>query len=61
MSAFRVVLDASVEVRIAVVYATFVVVLMFRSRPHHVGAAGALFGPLAVAYILAILASLVWR
>lgn len=57
-SAFRVVLDASIEVRGAVVYATFVVVLVFLPVLTMSGVQGRLFGPLAVAYILAILASL---
>jgi CzcA family heavy metal efflux pump len=57
-SAFRVVLDASIEVRGAVVYATFVVVLVFLPVLTMSGVQGRLFGPLAIAYILAILASL---
>ncbi len=57
-SAFRVVLDASVEVRGAVVYATFVVALVFLPVLTMTGTQGRLFAPLAVAYILAILASL---
>ncbi len=54
----RVILDASMEVRGAVVYATFVVVLVFLPVLTMSGVQGRLFGPLAVAYILAILASL---
>lgn len=57
-SAFRVVLDASVEVRSAVVYATFVVVLVFVPVLTMSGLQGRMFAPLGVAYILAILASL---
>jgi CzcA family heavy metal efflux pump len=57
-SAFRVVLDASLEVRSAVVYATFVVVLVFLPVLTLTGLQGSFFAPLAVSYILAILASL---
>jgi CzcA family heavy metal efflux pump len=57
-SVFRVVLDASVEVRGAVVYATFVVALVFLPVLTMSGIQGRLFGPLAIAYILSILASL---
>jgi CzcA family heavy metal efflux pump len=58
-SAFRVVLDASVEVRSAVVYATFAVALIFTPILSLSGIAGRLFAPLGMAYILSILASLV--
>src|SRR5215831_4238382 len=58
-SAFHVVLDASLEVRSAVVYATFAVILVFLPVLNMSGLAGSLFGPLAVSYIWAILASLV--
>ena len=54
-----VVLDASLEVRHSVVYATFVVALVFAPVLTMSGVQGALFQPLAVAYILATLASLV--
>ena len=57
-SAFRVVLDASLEVRSAVVFATFVVALVFVPVLTLSGLQGKLFAPLAVAYLLAILASL---
>jgi CzcA family heavy metal efflux pump len=57
-SVFRVVLDASMEVRTAVVYATFAVVLVFIPILTISGIAGKLFAPLGVAYIFAILASL---
>ncbi|HYM13474.1 MAG TPA: efflux RND transporter permease subunit [Bryobacterales bacterium] len=57
-SAFRVVLDASLEVRSAVVYATFIVALVFLPVLTLTGLQGRLFAPLAIAYILAILASL---
>jgi CzcA family heavy metal efflux pump len=55
---YRVVLDASLEVRSAVVYATFVVALVFLPVLTMSGVQGRLFAPLAIAYILAILASL---
>ncbi len=58
-SAFSVVLDASLEVRSAVVYATIIVVLAFLPVFFLEGLAGSFFRPLAAAYILAILASLV--
>lgn len=58
-SAFRVVLDASLEVRSAVVYATLIVVLTLVPVFFLEGLAGSFFRPLAAAYILAILASLV--
>ncbi|MBI3664855.1 MAG: efflux RND transporter permease subunit [Acidobacteria bacterium] len=57
-TAFRVVLDASLEVRSAVVYATFVVALVFLPVLTMTGLQGRLFAPLGIAYILAILASL---
>lgn len=58
-SAFKVVIDASNEVRSAVVYATAIVVIVFLPIFFLDGIAGAFFRPLALAYILAILASLV--
>jgi CzcA family heavy metal efflux pump len=54
----RVILNASLEVRGAVVYATFAVVLVFLPVLALPGLAGRFFAPLALAYILAILASL---
>ena len=53
-----VVLDASLEVRGAVVYASFAVILVFLPVITLPGIAGRLFAPLGFAYILAILASL---
>ena len=57
-SSARVVFDASLEVRSSVVYATFVVALVFTPILALTGVQGALFRPLALSYILAILASL---
>jgi len=56
--AFRVVLDASLEVRTAVVYATFIVALVFLPVLTLTGLQGKFFAPLALSYILAIMASL---
>ncbi|QDU98698.1 efflux RND transporter permease subunit [Lignipirellula cremea] len=57
-SAFAVVLSASLEVRSAVVYATLIVIFAFLPVFFLEGLAGSFFRPLAMAYILAILASL---
>ena len=57
-SAFQVVLDASLEVRSAVVYASLIVILVFVPVFFLEGLAGAFFRPLALAYVLAIVASL---
>jgi CzcA family heavy metal efflux pump len=56
---FNVVLDASIEVRSAVVYATFIVALVFLPVLTMTGLQGSFFAPLALSYILAIMASLV--
>lgn len=56
--AFRVVLDASIEVRSAVIYATFIVVIVFVPVFTMTGIQGRLFSPLGLAYVLAVLASL---
>ena len=55
---FAVILDASLEVRTAVVYATFIVALVFVPVLTLTGLQGKFFAPLALSYILAILASL---
>jgi CzcA family heavy metal efflux pump len=57
-SAAAVVLSASLEVRSAVVYATFIVVLVFVPVFFMTGLQGRLFAPLGYAYVLAVLASL---
>ncbi|MGF6306702.1 CzcA family heavy metal efflux pump [Bradyrhizobium sp. i1.8.4] len=54
----RVVLEAFLEVRTAVAYATFAVLLVFFPILALSGIAGRLFGPLGIAYIFAVLASL---
>lgn len=56
--AFLVVLDASLEVRSAVVYATLVVLLVFVPIYFLEGLSGAFFRPLAISYVLAVGASL---
>jgi CzcA family heavy metal efflux pump len=54
-----VILDACLEVRSAVVYGTFAVILVVLPVLALSGIAGALFAPLGTAYVLAVLASLV--
>jgi len=56
--AWKVVLEASLEVRSAVVYATVIVVLVFLPVFFLDGLAGAFFRPLALSYVLAVSASL---
>ena len=58
-SAFQIVLNASLEVRSAVVYASLIVVLVFVPIFFLDGLSGAFFRPLAIAYVISILASLV--
>ena len=55
---FDIVLEASLEVRSAVVYASFIVVLVFLPVFFLEGLAGRIFGPLGMAYVIAILVSL---
>jgi Cu/Ag efflux pump CusA len=57
-SALEVALDASLEVRSAVVYATAIVILVFLPVWFMDGVAGSFFRPLAFAYALGVLASL---
>lgn len=56
--AFEVVLSASLEVRSAVVYASFIVILVFVPVFFMGGLGGTFFRPLGLAYIAAILVSL---
>src|SRR5262249_42787595 len=58
LSSFEVALQASLAVRSAVVFATFSVVLVFIPILTLPGIPGRLFAPLGIAYIFAILASL---
>ena len=58
-SSFNVTLDACTEVYSAVVYATFIVALIFLPVLTLTGLVGSFFAPLALSYILAIMASLV--
>jgi CzcA family heavy metal efflux pump len=58
LPAARVVFDASMEVRASVVYASFIVALVFVPLLTLGGVAGRLFSPLGLAYILTILTSL---
>ena len=55
---FNVVLDATLEVRNSVVYATFVVAMVFLPVLTMTGLQGKFFAPLGIAFILANLASL---
>jgi len=56
--AFQVVLNASMEVRSAVVYASVIVALVFLPVLFLDGLAGSFFRPLALSYVLAVMASL---
>ncbi len=58
LPAYRIVYDASMEVRKSVVYATFIVAMVFLPLLTLGGVGGKLFAPLGIAYIAAILASL---
>jgi CzcA family heavy metal efflux pump len=55
----EVVFDASMEVRGSVVYASFIVAMVFVPLLTLSGVAGRMFQPLGIAYILAIMASLI--
>lgn len=57
-SALSVTLKASLEVRSAIVYATLIVVLVFLPIFFLDGLSGSFFRPLAISYVLAVLASL---
>jgi CzcA family heavy metal efflux pump len=57
-SIFTIILNASLEVRRAVVFATFIVALIFLPVLTLTGIQGSFFAPLALSYILAIMASL---
>lgn len=56
---YKVVFNASMEVRSSVVYATIIVALVFLPLLTLSGVAGKLFAPLGIAYITAIMSSLV--
>jgi Cu/Ag efflux pump CusA len=56
--AWQIVLEASLEVRSAVVYATLIVILVFLPVFFLEGLAGSFFRPLALAYVLSVTASL---
>ncbi len=56
---YQVVFESSMEVRKSVVYATLIIVIVFLPLLSLTGVAGKLFGPLGIAYILSILASLI--
>ncbi|MEP6662325.1 MAG: efflux RND transporter permease subunit [Verrucomicrobiota bacterium] len=56
---FQIILHASIEVRSAIVFATFVVALVFLPVLTLTGLQGSFFAPLALSYLLAVMASLV--
>ena len=56
--AYQVVFNASMEVRQSVIFATIIIVLVFLPLLSLSGVAGKLFGPLGIAYITSIIASL---
>ena len=55
---YQVVFNASMEVRKSVIFATIIIVLVFLPLLSLSGVAGKLFGPLGIAYITSIVASL---
>jgi len=55
---YNVVFEASMEVRRSVIFATVIIVLVFLPLLSLTGVAGKLFGPLGIAYIASIIASL---
>ncbi len=58
-SVFEIVLGASKEIRSSVIYATFIIALVFMPILSLTGLEGKIFTPLAFSFIIAILASLV--
>jgi CzcA family heavy metal efflux pump len=58
LSRLRVILDASVEVRTPIIFASLAIAVIFLPMFTLTGVAGRLFAPLATAFIVAILASL---
>ena len=59
LSTFRIILDASIEVRGAIIFATLIEVVALLPVFFMKGLSGAFFQPLAMSYAIAILASLV--
>ncbi|MGH7054483.1 MAG: efflux RND transporter permease subunit [Stellaceae bacterium] len=58
LTRLRVILDAALEVRIPIIFATLAIVIIFLPMLALGGLAGRLFAPLALAVIIAVLASL---
>ena len=59
VSVARIILDASLEVRSAIIYATLIIIMALLPVFFMEGLSGAFFRPLAVSYGLAVLASLI--